>query len=593
MKLKAINKKKKIIIISIVVIAVLVGSGFGYKSVFAKSDEFDLTATYGQALIGDISIDVYGDGNLESGYSKTINSTTTITIDKANIIEGAYVSKGDVIAYLDKEEMQNNFDILTQEINAFQQSISDSYKESDILYIKSPIDGRLKDVKVEEGDLVEDAMEEFGYFALVVEDRMKIVVGEQMYSELIKSEESLVLRTVGYKYKDDDVYLDIVGEDYCVVLDTAKRDEGVASIYYSSNTSEGNEIFTGELKFINPIKLTCNYGEITLVDDAENNTLDKGEVLYHVEQYSYTLDNDLAELEQLQNEYYFCKALLDTGQLTAPISGMYTSINIEDGRNIARDEKIAVIFSNEDWQATVAVDELDVSDVEVGQKAVITVDALDGQEFEAIVSDISVTGMASGGITTYDVSISAENNPAFKIAMTISAEIQIDGVYDVVTVPTTAIKTMGNRQYVIVKSERSSAEISEIKRAITDSNMQILMKYMGVDTSAMGNMSETENSNKENVQAESKSNTSARSGRMMITSATDLLFGTPVFIETGLSDAGNIEVISGLDGSEKILLATVSNAEVESSSTEKTQSSIPVGLTSGTGGGQRPGGGGK
>jgi len=588
---KTFNKmsKKVRILILLVVVVVIVSTLF---VVFSKQKEensaFDITPSYGEAFLGDISIDVYGDGNIESGYLKNISAQTTISLDNVLISEGAYAEQGQVIAHLDKDKMQENLDTLAEELNSFQQDIASSYKESNILYIKSPVDGRLKFAVAEEEDLVEDLMQEYGYLAVVVENRMKIVVGEEKYNELSNCGEQLVIRTAGYKY-DDDITLEVVDGEYCVILPTAKRDEGQASVYLASATKEGNEVFTGNLKFINPVNIECTYGEVTLVDDDENNLVDKGEVLYHVEQYAYTLDNDIKQLNVLREEYEFCKELLNTLEFTAPESGIYTDLSLKDGQTIARDEMISVVKSVEDWIATVAIDELDISNIKVGQKASVIVDAFDGQEFEATVAEISSAGAASGGITTYDVVLQIESDEFFKVALTISAEIQVESVSDVVCVPATAIKTMGMRSYVIVASERPESEIAQIKKAILDNDNQTLMGYMGIEMQSNAQAGKSVDSEKaQEGERDSTQRQKAMQSRMMITNPTDLLFGQVVFVETGLQDTSNIEIISGLVGDEQILLSTISNSETDSEQTDKSANMAGMGMMGGTMGGTPP-----
>jgi len=81
------------------------------------------------------------------------------------------------------------------------------------------------------------------------------------------------------------------------------------------------------------------------------------------------------------------------------------------------------------------------------------VDAFDDQEFEAVVSEVSSAGTASGGITTYDVTLELQSNMAFKVALTISAEVHVQSVSDVVCIPSSAVKTLGGKSSLYIMAQ--------------------------------------------------------------------------------------------------------------------------------------------
>lgn len=51
------------------------------------------------------------------------------------------------------------------------------------------------------------------------------------------------------------------------------------------------------------------------------------------------------------------------------------------------------------------MDELDINSVEHGQKAVVTFDAIEDQEFEGEVTKIGNTASVSGGVAKYTITI--------------------------------------------------------------------------------------------------------------------------------------------------------------------------------------------
>ena len=66
---------------------------------------------------------------------------------------------------------------------------------------------------------------------------------------------------------------------------------------------------------------------------------------------------------------------------------------------------MCVIYDLSYLEMTLDVDELDILDIQVGQKAEITADAISDRTFEGVVTSISSAGTTSGGTTTYPVTI--------------------------------------------------------------------------------------------------------------------------------------------------------------------------------------------
>ena len=73
----------------------------------------------------------------------------------------------------------------------------------------------------------------------------------------------------------------------------------------------------------------------------------------------------------------------------------------------------------------ITVDEMDVVNLEVGQSATVTVNALGGQTFSGSVKKIAFVGRNVGGITMYDVTIQMDNAPEMRVGMSGSANIAI------------------------------------------------------------------------------------------------------------------------------------------------------------------------
>ena len=87
---------------------------------------------------------------------------------------------------------------------------------------------------------------------------------------------------------------------------------------------------------------------------------------------------------------------------------------------------------------TLDVDELDILDIQVGQKAEITADAISDRTFEGVVTSISSAGTTSGGTTTYPVTIRIDDTGSLMPGMNATAALDIPPCRRYVVVKATA-----------------------------------------------------------------------------------------------------------------------------------------------------------
>ena len=100
---------------------------------------------------------------------------------------------------------------------------------------------------------------------------------------------------------------------------------------------------------------------------------------------------------------------------------------------------------------TIAVDELDVVQVEAGQSVTITVDALSGAELSGEVYRIAPVGTNSGGVTTYDVELTFDAaGTGVRSGMNATGEIEVASAQDALYVPVEALMTIANDTYLMV-----------------------------------------------------------------------------------------------------------------------------------------------
>jgi HlyD family secretion protein len=148
----------------------------------------------------------------------------------------------------------------------------------------------------------------------------------------------------------------------------------------------------------------------------------------------------VAEAELRLNETNLAKACI-----CSPIDGVVLSRNVDPGQTVASSLQAPVLFTlAEDLRQVeiqVDVDEADVGQVAEGQAATFTVDAYPERRFDARIRELRFGSEVVQGVVTYKAVLETDNPELLlRPGMTATAEIVVDRVQDVVTVPNAALR---------------------------------------------------------------------------------------------------------------------------------------------------------
>ena len=152
-----------------------------------------------------------------------------------------------------------------------------------------------------------------------------------------------------------------------------------------------------------------------------------------------------AALEQARLSLEQAKRDLDDATITAPFDGVVTAVNIVAGG--AGSATAITLADISQVHVDVLVDETEIANVQVGQQAQITLDALTGITLTGTVASIDPNGTISSGVVNYSVRVNldptdAASKTALKLDMTANASIIGEKRENVLAVPTTAIRTV-------------------------------------------------------------------------------------------------------------------------------------------------------
>lgn len=283
----------------------------------------------------------------------------------------------------------------------------------------------------------------------------------------------------------------------------------------------------------------------TLLNDTNSLTSDQQNILIAQQTLSQTqagadplsLQSSQLNVQKAQDSLNQANQTLTNYYVTAPFAGTIAAVPVHVYDQASSGTTLATLITTEQY-ADLSVNEVDAAKIQLGDKATITFDAIPNLTITGTVAQLNPVGTVSQGVVTYDVRIGFDTqNASVKTGMSVNANIQTAVAENVLTVPSSAVKTTNGSSYV-----------QAFNPAIATSTV-------------------------------------ASAGSLGITSATPPV-NVPVTI--GISDNTNTQILSGLTLGEQIVLRTVTGT----AATAKTAAATATSRTTGGGAAGGFGGGG-
>jgi HlyD family secretion protein len=119
-----------------------------------------------------------------------------------------------------------------------------------------------------------------------------------------------------------------------------------------------------------------------------------------------------AQVDQAQAQLEEAQLNLEKAVITAPFDGVVASLGAEVGELVSSGTPMVVLVDISRFHIDVEVDEIDISQIAVGQEVLITLDALLDEEIAGHVGAIAPTASVDGGVVSYVVTVAIESTGA-------------------------------------------------------------------------------------------------------------------------------------------------------------------------------------
>ena len=164
-----------------------------------------------------------------------------------------------------------------------------------------------------------------------------------------------------------------------------------------------------------------------------------------LDQAKAQLNSAQANIRQQQAQVETARLDLGHTDILSPVDGVILARAVEPGQTVAASFQTPVLFQiAEDlrqMQIVLAVDEADIGQVKVGQKASFTVDAFPDRKFEGEVKQVRLAATNTSNVITYPVVVSVDNSDMSLLpGMTVNAEIEVSRRDGVLRAPNAALR---------------------------------------------------------------------------------------------------------------------------------------------------------
>lgn len=230
------------------------------------------------------------------------------------------------------------------------------------------------------------------------------------------------------------------------------------------------------------------------------------------------LQSSIDEAEEAVKE---AEAAIAKMKVKAPMGGVVTAVNSSNGDNVQAGTEVLTIVDMSTMKITVAVDELDISKVENGQKAEVKFDAIEDKTYEGTVESIAIEGKSSNSVTTYDVVVTIGSPEGIRLGMNGNVSITVEKKEAALVIPAEALIERNDKKYVMVSVEDSISP----------------------------------NNDKTQKPGEAANNQSTSGIGRRLRSSGLASAGKLVEIKTGIENESYIEVIEGITEGQQILIS--------------------------------------
>ena len=471
------KKKRRWTKFAVVGAALVIAVGVGIKLLLPGGGAPTAETAYTTAAVErmDVNSSITGSGTLEAADSYSVSTLVEGTILTAAIEEGDQVEEGTVLYTIDSSDAASSLEQAQISLNQSERSYQNTMESLEDLTVTAPVSGQVYSIDVEAGDevsagqqvaTVRDSKTMSLEVTFPADDAASFYVGQSASVTLDSTFETLTGSISKIAGNDTVLTGNVIVRS--VTIDVSNpgglSTEQSASAAVGTVTSTGSGTFTYKAEEAVTAQVS---GTVASIQVSEGQQVSKNQAL--VVLTSDDLDDQVQSaqdsLRNAQISYEKQTEQLEDYTVTAPITGTIVDKNYNAGETSEANQVLCSIYDLSYLTMTLSVDELDISDIAVGQTVTITADAVEDRTYTGTVTKVSVAGTSSGSATTYPVTIRIDDTDGLLPGMSVDATIELAAAQDVLAIPSAALNR-GNT--VLVTAGSPSAANGTLVEATTE-----------------------------------------------------------------------------------------------------------------------------
>ena len=427
----------------------------------AKPASVDASYTEAAPERRDVTNTLSGTGTLNPANTYTVKSLVDGKVLTGTIEEGDIVEESNVLYTIDISDASTNFE--KAEI-AMQQAQRSYDKVVDRQYVRAEVAGVVSSLKVTKGDEVTSGQE-----VAVIRDSSRMLLTLEFPAADAANfsvGQSAAVTLDGTFEQLDGTVTSVSGTDALsagnlltrTVTITVKNAGGLTTAQAATASINGvSSIGSATFAYQAERTLTAQAaGTVTSINVQEGSDVAKDDIILGLsgDDLTESIQSASESLRSAEISMQNLQDAMNNYTITAPISGTIIEKDAKVGDAVKAGDTLCIVYDLSYLEMNINVDELQISSISVGQKVQITADAVPDKTYVGTVTRVSMKGASNGGTTTYPVSIRIDDTDGLRPGMNANAEIVVAKADNALVVPNAAVV---RGSYVLVTKDSPSA----------------------------------------------------------------------------------------------------------------------------------------
>ena len=427
----------------------------------AKPASVDASYTEAAPERRDVTNTLSGTGTLNPANTYTVKSLVDGKVLTGTIEEGDIVEESNVLYTIDSSDASTNFE--KAEI-AMQQAQRSYDKVVDRQYVRAEVAGVVSSLKVTKGDEVTSGQE-----VAVIRDSSRMLLTLEFPAADAANfsvGQSAAVTLDGTFEQLDGTVTSVSGTDALsagnlltrTVTITVKNAGGLTTAQAATASINGvSSIGSATFAYQAERTLTAQAsGTVTSINVQEGSEVAKDDIILGLsgDDLTESIQSASESLRSAEISMQNLQDAMNNYTITAPISGTIIEKDAKVGDAVKAGDTLCIVYDLSYLEMSINVDELQISSISVGQKVQISADAVPDKTYVGTVTRVSMKGASNGGTTTYPVTIRIDDTDGLRPGMNANAEIVVAEAKNALVVPNAAVV---RGSYVLVTKDSPSA----------------------------------------------------------------------------------------------------------------------------------------